>query len=147
MKKQLLFCSVLGMLTACQHDTDIQPNASSLAGEAVGTYRTNFYLDVSCVAIPAGQMPYAELKAESDSSVTLIYTKLYPVKNSRIINNIRLTRQAAGIDLRLADSSIGTLRVDRIFTNNGMEKQGQLLNVTMHKTDPQNFLYFAGAKQ
>ena len=144
MKKQLLFCSLMGVLTACQQQTDIQPSTSSLAGEVAGTYRTNFYLDVSCVAIPAGQMPYAEVKAESDSSVTLIYTKFSPAKSSRVINHIRLVRQLAGIGLYLADSSVGTLKTDRIFTDNGMEKQGKLLRITVQ--DPQNFLYFAGTR-
>ena len=145
MNRHLLFCALLGLLTACQHEGDIQPAAASLAGEVVGTYHSNFYLDVSCVAIPADKMPYAQIKAESDSSVTLIYTKLYPAKTSRSFEHIKLLRQSAGIQLRMADSTLGTLKTDRIFTDNGMEKQGKLLRVTVQ--DPQNFLYFAGVRQ
>ena len=51
MKNRLLFCSFVGMLTACQQEADIQPSSLTLASEVVGTYRTNFYLDPSCVAI------------------------------------------------------------------------------------------------
>lgn len=145
MKKQLLFCSLIGTLTACQHEADIQPNPSSLASEVVGTYRTNFYLDPSSVAMPVNQLPYAELKAESDSSVTLIYTKLYPAKASQSFEHILLGRQTDGIQLRVADSSIGTLQTDRVFTNNGMEKQGQLLRITV-PTDSKNVLNFTGFK-
>jgi len=146
MKKQLLFCALIGTLTACQHEEDIQPNSTSLASEVVGTYRTNFYLDPSCVAISAGQMPYAELKAQSDSTVTLVYTKLSPVKTSRLIENVSLSRQANGVQLRVANSSIGTLQTDRVFTDNGMEKQGKLLRINL-QSDPQEILFFAGVKQ
>ncbi|GAB3778985.1 hypothetical protein GCM10028818_28970 [Spirosoma horti] len=146
MKKRLLFCALLGTLTACQHEGDIQPNATSLASEVVGTYRTNFYLDPSCVAISAGQMPYAELKAQSDSTVTLVYTKLSPVKTSRLIENVSLSRQANGVQLRIANSNIGTLQTDRVFTDNGMEKQGKLLRINL-QSDPQETLYFAGVRQ
>jgi len=146
MKKQLLFCVLLGSLASCAQEADVQPSTGSLAKEVAGKYQTNFYLDPSCVAIPASQMPYAEIRAESDSSVTMIYTKLYPAKMNRVVGRIRLVRQPAGIDLRLADSIVGTLRTERIFANNGMEKQGQLLRIMMGQTDPQNFLYFAGTR-
>ena len=146
MKKRLLFCSLVGILTACRNEGDIQPTSTSLASEVVGTYRTNFYLDPSCVAVPTGQMPYAEIKAQSDSTVTLVYTKLYPVRTSRSIEHVRLSQQTNGVQLRVADSSIGTLQSDRIFTDNGMEKQGQLLRITS-QNDPQNVLYFVGIKQ
>lgn len=146
MKKQLLFCALLGSLTACQEEADVQPGSTSLASEVVGTYRTNFYLDPSCVAISAGQMPYAELKAQSDSTVTLIYTKFSPVKISRSIEHVSLSRQANGVQLRVANSNIGTLQTDRVFTDNGMEKQDKLLRINV-QNDPQDLFYFAGIKQ
>ncbi len=146
MTKRLLLSSLAGLLTACQGEADIQPNSLSLSGEVVGTYRTNLYLDPSYVAIPADKMPYAELKAESDSSVTMIYTKLYPAKFSQSIEHISLRRQPEGFQLRVADSSIGTLQADRIFTNNGMEKQGKLLRLNI-ENKPQISLYFSGFKQ
>ena len=145
MTKQLLFCALVGTLTACQHEADIQPSPSTLSGELVGTYRTNFYLDPSSVALPADQMPYAELKAESDSTVTLVYTKLYPTKTSQSLEHVSLSRQTNGIQLRLADSTIGTLQTDRVFTNSGMEKQGKLLRVNI-QNDLQNTLFFVGSK-
>ncbi len=145
MKNRLLFCALAGVLTACQQEADIQPTSTTLAGEVVGTYRTNFYLDPSCVAMSAGQMPYTELKAESDSSVTLVYTRLYPAKTSQFIKHVALSRQPNSIQLRVADSSIGTLQTDRIFTNNGMEKQGKLLRINVQDSR-QNGLNFTGFK-
>lgn len=145
MNQRLLLCALLAMATACQHESDIQPNAQTLAGEVAGTYRTNVYLDPSCVALSAGQMPYAQLQAESDSTVTMIYTKLYPAKSSQRFSNIILKRQADGIQLRVVDSSIGTLQTDRIFLNSGMEKQGKLLRISL-QNDPLNSFYFTGFK-
>lgn len=145
MKNRLLFCSFIGVMTACQQEADIQPSSSTLAGEVAGTYRTNVYLDPSCVAISSDQMPYTELKAESDSSVTLVYTRQSPAKVSQSIEHVALVRQPTGIQLRVANSSIGTLQTDRIFTNSGMEKQGKLLRVNI-QGDPQTSLYFAGFK-
>ena len=143
MKKRLLLCSLVGMSMACHQEDDVQPNIS-LAAEVVGIYRTNVYLDPSCVAIPAGQMPYAELKAESDSSVTLLYTKPYPTKTSQSFEHIRLRRQTDGsIQFRLDKSIIGALQFDRIFTNNGMEKQGRLLRISQ-PADQLNFVSFSG---
>ncbi|MFD2932236.1 hypothetical protein [Spirosoma flavum] len=146
MKKRLLFCSMVGVLTACQQEGDVQPASTTLASEVVGIYRTNFYLDPSSVAISANQMSYAELKVQSDSTVTLVYTKLYPAKISRSFENVGLRRQSNGVQLRIADSGIGTLQTDRIFTDNGMEKQGKLLRITI-QDDPQSLLNFAGIKQ
>lgn len=145
MKKQLLFCTLIGIMTACQQETDVQPNSVTLASEVVGTYRTNLYLDPSYVATSADQMPVMELKAESDSTVTLLYTKQYPTKTSQLIEHVRLSRQPTGIQLRSAGVVIGTMETDRIFTDNGMEKQGQLLRIHV-SNDAQNSLIFAGAK-
>ena len=146
MTQRLLLFALLATATACQRDADVQPSPQTLASEVAGTYRTNVYLDPSCVALSANQMPYAELHAESDSTVTLIYTKLYPDKSSQRIPNIGLGRgETDAIQLRLADSSIGTLQTDRIFMNNGMEKKGKLLRISL-QNDPQRSLYFAGFK-
>ncbi|GAB4037720.1 hypothetical protein [Spirosoma gilvum] len=144
MKTQLLFCALIGVLTACQHESDIQPNASSLASEAVGTYRTNFYLDPSYVALSQNQMPYVELKQESDSNVTLLLTKQYPTPETQTIPHVLLQRKLDGVELRVANSSIGTLQTDRIFTNTGMEKQGQLLRLSNQDGSVSEFI---GVKQ
>lgn len=145
MNQRLLLFALLATATACQRETDVQPSPQTLAGEVAGTYRTNVYLDPSCVALSANQMPYAELQAESDTTVTLIYTKLYPAKISQRISNITLTREADAIQLRGADSSIGALQPDRIFMNNGMEKKGKLLRISL-QSNPQRSLYFVGSK-
>jgi hypothetical protein len=131
MNPRLLLIAFVVMATACERETDIQPTAQTLAGEVAGTYHTNEYLDPSSVALSANQMPYAELKKESDSTVTLLYTKRYPATSTQRIPNVSLNRQADAIQLRIADSSIGTLQTDRVFTNNGMEKQGKLLRVSV----------------
>lgn len=145
MKKQLLFCALAGVMMACQQESDIQPNSVTLASEVVGTYRTNLYLDPSYVATSAEQMPVTELRAESDSAVTLVYTKQYSPRASRLIEHILLSRHPTGIELRSAGSVIGTLETDRIFTDNGMEKQGKLLRLNVQK-NTQNSLTFVGAK-
>ncbi len=143
MSKRLLFCTLLVTAAACRRESDIQPSASSLAGEVTGTYRTNVYLDPSCVAVPADKMPYAELKPVSDSTVAISYTKLYP---TYYVPEAFLRREADVVQLRVADSSVGTVQTDRVFTNNGMEKQGRLLRLTL-LNNPSGTLVFDGLKQ
>ncbi|GAB3986748.1 hypothetical protein GCM10028807_04820 [Spirosoma daeguense] len=143
MKKRLLFCAFIGSLTACQHTPDIQPNLATPASEAVGTYQSNFFLDPSSVDLPSSQMPYVQLKAESDSQVTLTYTKLYPARTDLSVKHVSVIRQNDTIRLRLGNSDIGTLLTDRAFTSNGMEKQGKLLRLT----HSQSSLSFTGLKQ
>lgn len=145
MNKHFLLFALLAATTACRRETDIEPGAPTLSAEVAGIYHTNAYLDPSCVALSDGQMPYAELKTESDSTVTLIYTQRYPAKSSQRIPNVALSRQAEGIHLRVADLRIGSLQTDRIFMNNGMEKNGKLLRLS-HQNAPQRPLYFAGFK-
>ena len=145
MRKPLLFCSLIGILSGCYSEADISPNSASLASKAAGLYRTNFYLDPSCVATPTDKMPYTELRAESDSTVTLTYTKFYPGPGSQSIQQVLVSQQPDGIQLQVAGLPIGTLKADRIFTNNGMEKQGQLLRLTI-PLDSANSLTFSGIR-
>ena len=145
MNPRLLLFALLATATACQRETDILPTAQTLAGEVAGTYRTNVYLDPSCVALATDKLPYTELQVESDSTITLTHVNLYPVRSSKRIPNVALRRQADIIHLRVADTSIGTLQTDRIFMNNGMEKQGNLLRVSF-RSNPQRPVYFAGFK-
>ncbi len=143
MKKPLLFCSLLGMLSGCYNEDGISPNASSLASQAAGLYRTNLYLDPSRVATPTDKMPYTELRAESDSTLTLTYTKLYPTPGSQSIQNVLVKQQLDGLQLTVAGLPVGTLRTDRVFTNNGMEKQGRLLRLSL-PGDSTDSLHFSG---
>lgn len=147
MNARLLLGVLLAITTACHRESEVQPNATSLASEVAGTYRSNFYLDLSCVAIPADKMPYAELRAESDSTITLVYTRLYPQRESHRVEHISLSRKAEVIQLSTTEGTIGTVQTDRVFTNNGMEKQGQLLRIFPAQTKPAAFLSFVGAKQ
>ncbi|WP_420146643.1 hypothetical protein, partial [Spirosoma sp.] len=110
-----------------------------------GTYRTNVYLDPSQVATPTGQMPFAELRGESDSSVTLVYTTTYPTKAEQSIQHVTLSRLTNGIQLRASGSVIGTLQTDRIFTNSGMEKQGKLLRISLQHSS-EDIPDFVGSK-
>ena len=146
MKKRLVFCALLGSLTACQHDGDIQPNSLSPASEVSGTYQTNAFADVLCVALQTNQMPSAELKAESDSTATLIYTKRYPTTETRRIEHISLIRQGDVVQLRDNGTVVGSFQTDRVFTNSGMETQGKVLRVTM-PANAQNSVSFTGYKQ
>ncbi|GAB3500653.1 hypothetical protein GCM10027341_26300 [Spirosoma knui] len=145
MKTQLLVCALAACLMSCQQDHDIQPNAS-LVGHVAGTYKTNVFLDPSRVAMPAGQLPCVELTPESDSTVTLVYTRSASANDRTKIPQIGLSRQADAILLKTADASIGTLQTERIFTNSGMEKQGQLLRLSIVK-EPDTLFNFAGVKQ
>ncbi|MBD2703997.1 hypothetical protein IC229_25355 [Spirosoma sp. BT702] len=145
MKKQLMFCAFLGTLSACQQEGDIQPSLVTTAGELDGMYQTNFFLDPSNVAAPIGQLPYIQIKAETDSNVTITYTKA----SSRVnlsLNHVIVIRQNDGVLLRLGNTDIGTLQTDRVFTNNGMEKQGKLLRLN-YQIDAQNSLNFTGSKE
>lgn len=143
MKNQLLLCAFVASLSACQRESTIQPNPASPADEVAGTYRTNVYLDPSSVALSPGQVPYAEINVETDSTVAIVYTRLHPEKNIRYLPNVDVKRQPDGIQLQRAGSSIGTLQIDRIFTNNGMEKQGKLLRMSI-PIDSSNVINFAG---
>lgn len=143
MKKPLLFCSLMGALSGCYSEANISPSSTSLASKAVGVYRTNFYLDPSSVATPADEMPYTELKAESDSTLSLTYTRFYPTPSSQFIQHVLVRQLSDGVQLELGGSTIGTLKTDRVFTNNGMERQGQLLRLTV-PGDSTNTLNFSG---
>jgi hypothetical protein len=145
MRPRLLLLALLATTMGCRHETDIQPTAQTLADEVVGTYHTNVYLDPSCVALSAGQMPYVAVKAESDSSVTLQLVKRYPIASTQRMTNVVLSRQADVIQLRSAGTSIGTLQTDRVFDNSGMEKQGRLLRVSVSSAGQQS-LPFSGFK-
>jgi len=145
MKKQLLFCAVLGALTACQNESEIQPNTLSLAGEVTGVYQTNFFIDPSCIAVPSNKMPFTEVKAESDSAVTLIYTRQFPNKEVKKIEHIALNRQSEAIQLKIANVSVGSIQTDRMFTDNGMEKEGKVLRLTIQNST-QVVLMFTGYK-
>lgn len=145
MNKQLLFCALVASLTACQQDGDIEPSKSSLIEDVAGTYHTNVFLDPSSVAVLDNEMPYAELKAESDSTVTVTYTKLSPAQEIKQIQHVNISRQADTIFLKVDGITIGTLQPDRVFTNSGMEKQGRLLRLSIQQED-NNALNFAGAR-
>lgn len=147
MTKQLLFGALLGTLVACQQDDSIQPDPTTLAAEVGGVYRTNAFINPSCVAIPTDQMPTVTLLPESDSVVALLYAYQVPVKGAKQIGGIRLIRQAdSSVQLRSGNFALGSVQTDRVFTNNGMEKQGKLLRITQPDS-PLELPYFAGVKE
>ena len=142
MKKQL-FCLLLSSLAACTPESDVQPSVSTLAGEVSGTYQTNPYVNPSCVAIPASQMPTVTLRPEADGGVSLVYAYQFPKPGSQQLTGVSLSRRAdSAVQLIHGDAVLGTVQIDRVFTSNGMEKQGKLLRVTVQPDGP----YFAGVK-
>ncbi|MBC7571696.1 MAG: hypothetical protein H7319_18495 [Spirosoma sp.] len=147
MKKQLLFYLLLGSLAACTQENDVQPSPNTLAGEVSGAYRTNPYVDPSCVAIPASQMPVVTLRPESDGIVSLVYAYQFPKPGSQQLTGIQLSRRADNaVQLTHGNVVLGTVQIDRVFTNNGMEKQGRLLRINALDTQP-NVPYFTGVKE
>lgn len=147
MKKQLLLYLLLSSLAACTQENDVQPSPNTLAGEVSGTYRTNPYIDPSCVAIPASQMPIVTLRPESDGIVSLVYAYQFPRAGSRQLTGVQLSRRSdSTVQLTHGNVVLGTVQTDRVFTNNGMEKQGKLLRIDASDTQP-DVPYFAGVKE
>ena len=141
--KHLILSTLLIGLAACGRGTDIAP---TLAGEVAGRYQTNSFLDFRCIALPSGSMPSATLKSQSDVTVTLTYQETYPTVKSQTIANIALQR-LTDTSIRLINNGnvIGTVRTDRVFSSNGMERQGLVLRV---QTDsPGTTVNFTGAKE
>ncbi len=125
----------------------MQPGPATLAGEVSGTYRTNPYLDPSCVATPAGQMSVVTLRPESDGVVSLVYAYQFPKPGTHQLTGVLLSRQAdSAVQLTHGNVVLGTVQTDRVFTNNGMEKQGKLLRINAPYTQP-DIPYFAGVKE
>jgi len=147
MKKQLLFCLLLSSFAACTQENDVHPSPGTLAGEVSGAYRTNPFVNPSCVAIPASQMPIITLRPESDGVVSLVYAYQFPKPGSRQITGVQLSRRAdSAVQLTHDNVVLGTVQTDRVFTNNGMEKQGKLLRVDAQDILP-DVSYFAGVKE
>lgn len=143
MKKQLLFCLLLSSFAACRQENDVQPSPRTLADEVSGLYRTNPFVNPSCVAIPASQMPTITLRPESDGVVSLVYASYFPKPGSQRLTGVLLSRRAdSAVQLTLGNVVLGVVQTDRVFTNNGMEKQGELLRVNTQPDIP----YFAGVK-
>lgn len=144
MKKQLLFCLLLSSFAACTPENDVQPGPVTLAGEVSGMYRTNPYVNPSCVAIPTSQMPVVTLRPESNGVVSLIYAYQFPKPGSHRLTGVLLSRRAdSTVQLTYGNVVLGTVQTDRVFTNNGMEKQGKLLRIDVQLDIP----YFAGVKE
>lgn len=143
MNTRLLYTLMLGTLAGCGREADIQPGSLPPAVEAAGTYRTNFYLDPSGVALSAGPRPSVELRTETDSTVMLAYATGSANRPARRIPGVLVQRQPDGLHLSVAGQDIGTLRTERIFLDNGLEKQGQLLRLD-GSGDAGSFPGFAG---
>lgn len=145
MKKALLFSTLLLLSGACSRNADVAP---TLAGEVAGTYLTNGFLDYLCIALPPNQMPTVSLVPGSDATVTLTYLKRYPVAQSQTFSHLQLTRRAdKSIELTQAGQVIGTVRPDRAFNANGMERQALVLRIQSDSSDPQIAIVFTGAKE
>ncbi len=146
MKQPLLFCLLLSSLVACTQENDVQPSPGTLADEVSGMYRTNPYLNPSCVATPSNQMPVVMLRPESDGVVSLVYAYQFPKPGNHQLTGVLLSRRADNaVQLTHGSVVLGTIQTDRVFTNNGMEKQGKLLRIDAPDAQP-DMPYFAGVK-
>ncbi|MEZ0543009.1 hypothetical protein [Fibrella arboris] len=145
MKKALLFSTLVFLSAACSRSNDVAP---TLAGEVSGTYLTNGFLDILCIALPANQMPAVTLTPETDAAVTLTYLRKYPTAQSQTFTHLQLTRLTDNsIQLAQQGQVIGTVQTDRAFNSNGMERQALVLRVQANTTDPQTAITFTGAKE
>lgn len=146
MKARLLLFVITGMLVSCRQE--VEPEAATLAGRLSGMYQTNGFLDVLCIALPADKMPVAELKAESDSEVTVVIRRFYPTAGTRTLKKVALQPQAdRSVRLLYQGSVIGTCQTDRVFNNSGMEMEGNVLRISRPADDPQESLLFTGYKR
>lgn len=142
MLRVLLFGVTLLLTAACGRDTDIAP---TLADEVSGQYQTNGYLDYLCIALPPGKMPSVTLTEESALSVTLTYQQQYPATRTLTLPQVQLQRLADNsIELRQQGAVIGTVRTDRAFTSNGLERQALVLRVQRNSST--DSISFTGSK-
>ena len=122
--------------------------APTLAGEVAGSYQTNSYLDVSCVALPANQMPAVGVRQESDMAVTITYQRTYPVTQLMTLKNVQLVRLSnQQIKLIYAGTDIGTAQMDRAFSSSGMESQAMVLRLSQLTGPEADRFAFVGSKQ
>ncbi|MBO0932679.1 hypothetical protein [Fibrella aquatilis] len=145
MSRILLLSTVLFAMTACSRGTDVAP---TLAGEVAGSYQTNGYLDVSCVALPATQMPAVGIRQESDVAVTITYQRQYPVAQTFTLPHVQLQRLVdQRVKLVYAGEDIGTAQMDRAFSSNGMESQAMVLRLSRLAGPESDRFVFIGSKQ
>lgn len=127
MLRVLLFSAVLLLTAACGRDADIVP---TLAAEVAGHYQTNGYLDYLCLALPPDKMPSVTLSEAPGSTLTLTYRQQYPAARTLTLPQVQLQRLADNsIELRQQGAIIGTVRTDRAFTRNGLERQALVLRL------------------
>ena len=140
MKKELLLgLSIVFM--GCQPDKDITPDHAALSAEVKGNYQTNSFLDFRCIALSADQLPKADVKAQSDSQITIVLHQYYPDKQDVSLQNVLLSRQTDNsIQLMHNGEAIGTFQQDRIFTSSGMETTGNVLRVNKAGSAPMVFV-------
>lgn len=142
MLRVLLFCSVLFISAACGRENDIAP---TLATEVAGEYTTNGFLDYLCIALPPDKMPTATLREESAGSVTLTYLQQYPTVRLLTIKQVQLQRLPDNsVQLAQQGEILGTVRTDRAFGSNGLERQALVLRV--QRQNGTDGFSFTGAK-
>ena len=144
MNKQRLLGLML-VLAGCQPEKDITPDLAPAIVEVTGKYQTNGYLDLLTITLPTEQLPTADVKAQSDSEVTLTLHQYYPATRHIILEHVGLARQSdSSIRLSYQGQVIGSYQTDRLFTNSGMEAQGKVLRIS--KTGDESPMVFVGYK-
>ena len=142
MTKALLFSLLVFLAAACGPAQDVSPTLSS---EVAGTYQTNGFLDYLRITLPADKMPVATLTRETDATVTLTYLQQYPTPATQTITNIQLNRLADNsIELIQQGTVLGSVRPDRAFSNNGMERQALVLRL---QQPSKTGITFTGARE
>ncbi len=147
MQKIVLLSGLWLLASACGRGNDVAI-APSLAAEVAGTYQTNGFLDYRCIALPPDKMPTATLLHETDATVMLTYLERYPVAKQLIISHLQLSRLPDNsIQLTEQGTVLGTVRIDRAFGTNGMERQGLVLRLQGTATNKETNFAFTGSKE
>ena len=143
--KKLFLLGLPLVWAGCQPSNEIMPEITPASGEVTGNYQTNGYLDLQTIPLSTGQLPTADVKAQSDSEITLTLNQHYPAVQQTTLRNVILRRQPdSSILLNYQGQVIGSYQTDRIFTNSGMEAQGKVLRInSADRTKP---LVFIGYK-
>lgn len=145
MRNRLLLLVITGLMASCRQE--IEPEAATPAARLSGTYQTNGFLDVLCIALPSDKMPVAELRADSDSEVTVTIRRFFPAPETKTLKKVALQVQNdQSVWLLYQGKLIGSYQTDRIFTSSGMEIEGNVLRINKSTDDSQQSFVFTGYK-
>lgn len=147
MKKRIVYSAlflIATSATSCRND--IAP--VTLSGEVAGAYQTNGFLDVNYIALPTSQLPTVQLRPKTGNQVTMLLSQPSSATAVQVVDNVLLTRQAdESIKLEQNGKSIGSIQLDRVFDQKGMESQGRLIRLALPASKIQSGVSFTGYQQ